>query len=116
MSAIASGPAGQTHLLQQPQGTVFTASLTAAGSYHVTVSLTDAASGQQVTVPARSQMHSIMVAPGPVSAERVHVQRLPDRLVAGVAYDMSIQPHDAFGNPGALGTLSSIAVHVWTCS
>ena len=47
-------------------------------------------------------MQSNTLAPGPVSAQRVVVQRLRDRLVAGMAYELGIQPHDAVGNAGGL--------------
>ena len=103
VAATAFGPDGPIQLKQTPHPFSFAAPLTTAGTYSLTVTLTDTHTGLTVPLPARKQLVSVRVVPGPVCAQRTAIQAMPQKLVAGVGAEFRICPVDAFGNAGASG-------------
>lgn len=113
--ALASGPDGQTPLPQNSNTATFSARLTAAGTYTLSVCLVDALTQRSAELQPSAQLRGITVVPGAVCPHKTTVEAMPERLVAGVTYTCRICPVDAFGNAGASGTadllLSSSASH-----
>ena len=113
---LSSGPDGQTHLLQNPNTTTFSAQLTAVGTHTLSVCLVDDHTQQSTQLQPATQLRGVTVVPSAVCPGKTTVEAVPDRLVAGVACTCRIYPVDAFGNAGASGTpdlvLSSSASHV----
>ena len=105
LTATASGPHGQTLLCQLPSTLSFSAPLTAAGTYSLAVTLTDAHTKQTQLLSAQNQLEEVRVVAGPVCAQRTLVQALHEKLVAGVDSEVSICPVDTHGNAGASGVL-----------
>ena len=103
LAATAFGPDGPTQLQPTPTPVSFAAPLTTAGIYSLTVTLTDAHTGLAVPLPARNQLASVTVVPGPVCAQRTVIQGMPQKLVAGVGAEFGVCPVDAYGNAGASG-------------
>ena len=103
LAATASGPDGQTALVQKPGASTFSAHLTAAGTHSLAVCLEDIQTQQTVELQARTKLRGLTVVPGAVCPHRTTVQALPDRLVAGVGCDFTICPVDVYGNAGASG-------------
>lgn len=103
LSAMASGPGGQTLLLQRPDTATFSAQLTAAGMHTLSVCLTDTSTQQSVQLQPATQLRGVAVVPAFVCSDRTVVEALPDRMVAGETHTFQICPVDAFGNAGASG-------------
>ena len=114
LSAVVSGPGGQTPLLQRPNTATFSAQLTAAGMHALSVCLTDTSTQQLLQLQPATQLRGVTVVPAPVCPERTVVEAMPDRLVAGVAHTFHICPVDAFGNARASGCFQppSVTIHV----
>lgn len=100
---MASGPDGQTPMLQSLQTAAFSAQLTVAGRHTLSVCLSDTQSQQSVPLQPAMQLKGVVVVPASVCPHRTSVEAMPDRLIAGVAYSLQICAVDAFGNAGASG-------------
>ena len=105
LTGTASGPHGQTPLSQTPSPLSFSAPLTAAGNYSLAVALTYAHTKQTQLLSAQNQLDEVRVAAGPVCAQRILVQGLCKKLIAGMGSEVSICPVDTHGNTGASGAL-----------
>lgn len=102
-SAMASGPDGQTPLLQSLQTAAFSAQLIVAGRHTLSVCLSDTQPQQSVQLQPAMQLRGVVVVPASVCPHRTSVEAMPDRLTAGVAHSLQVCAVDAFGNAGASG-------------